>query len=281
MNTNIYFFIIAGFSIKIVFHPEEGAKNMKSPDIVNKILKYYNNFRLEDKKSQTKFNFTINFIHKYFTKLRVKTADNKIVHLVGIIEEKNKSEYVTTYQISFSHFQRIIRDLIRKLIVREGFFLHASAVALDSEAFIFAGRSGAGKSTAIKLLKSHFQPLADDFLAVRMSKQAVYLYQTPFIEDQKGIIKRPDRYKVKAIFFLKQSKSCKITKISDFSKITNFLLSEVCSEDTGLENNLKLLFKFVAQCQFYYMEFPKRRTPLIDLINSFNIQQGSIPKELP
>lgn len=44
----------------------------------------------------------------------------------------------------------------------EGLFLHASAVAVDGEAFLFLGHSTAGKSTVARLLGEAYPVVADD-----------------------------------------------------------------------------------------------------------------------
>ena len=70
------------------------------------------------------------------------------------------------------------------LINFSGFVLHASAVIMDSKAYLFSAPSGTGKSTHTSLWLKHFgdraQILNDDKPAIRITDEGIRVYGTPW-----------------------------------------------------------------------------------------------------
>ncbi|MBU49577.1 MAG: hypothetical protein CL920_12850 [Deltaproteobacteria bacterium] len=79
------------------------------------------------------------------------------------------------------HFETFFTAmLIHQLLRHDGLLLHASGVVSDNKAFIFAGASGAGKSTAAKN-SPHAQLLSDELVILRPNKRGTFqAYGTPF-----------------------------------------------------------------------------------------------------
>ena len=65
----------------------------------------------------------------------------------------------------------------------EGFLLHASGVAVDGQGYLFAGASGAGKTTVARKLSGRAAVLADDAVAVRWDGRGFRAYATPWNMD--------------------------------------------------------------------------------------------------
>ena len=76
------------------------------------------------------------------------------------------------------------RKFYEELIRFGGMMLHASAVVVDNQAFLFSAPSGTGKSTHTGLWLQKFGERAyilnDDKPALRMVGETVYTYGTPF-----------------------------------------------------------------------------------------------------
>lgn len=70
------------------------------------------------------------------------------------------------------------------LIGQSGLLLHASAVEMDGEAYLFSANSGTGKSTHTSLWLKNFGDRAciinDDKPAIRLFEDGVYVYGTPW-----------------------------------------------------------------------------------------------------
>lgn len=64
-----------------------------------------------------------------------------------------------------------------------GVMLHASAVRYRGQGYVFAGRSGTGKSTVARLLASIAEVLSDELVAIRRMPEGWQVFGTPFWGD--------------------------------------------------------------------------------------------------
>ncbi|GAB4219536.1 MAG: hypothetical protein Fur009_6180 [Candidatus Microgenomates bacterium] len=204
---------IAGFNIEVNFLPTEWefAKNLKKEEI----KKYWRGFIINNPK---KIDFRINF--KEINYLRI-FEKNKFKYL-GFYKKKSKKTVETYYQISIFQFQTILRDVVDELLDEKGFYLHASASAINEfDAIIYTGPNGSGKSTIMKKMTDRgFKPLADDTVIIKKERKNIYLYQSPMIEKEWWIKKDYKKYQIKEINFMKNWKLIKITK----NNIKNYLI---------------------------------------------------------
>ena len=90
------------------------------------------------------------------------------------------------------------------LAANNGMLLHAAAVVKNKKAFIFFGKSGAGKSTIAGLSK-RYKVLGDDIIAARKIGSRYYAFATPW--SQSSFIKpaRGQKCAIAAIFFIDKS----------------------------------------------------------------------------
>jgi hypothetical protein len=73
---------------------------------------------------------------------------------------------------------RIVHTLV---LAREGgFLLHAASAVRNARAFVFAGVSGAGKTTISRLAPADADVLTDEISYVRRESGGYYAYGTPF-----------------------------------------------------------------------------------------------------
>lgn len=74
----------------------------------------------------------------------------------------------------------LIRILLTMMLLpRRGFLLHAATVVRDGKAYVFAGRSGAGKST-VSRLSPEGSVLTDEISLIRRCEGTWYAHGTPF-----------------------------------------------------------------------------------------------------
>jgi hypothetical protein len=75
----------------------------------------------------------------------------------------------------------VLRILHTLLLAREGGFLvHAASVVRNGRAFLFAGRSGAGKTTIARLAPPDAILLTDEISYIRRQQGQYYAFGTPF-----------------------------------------------------------------------------------------------------
>lgn len=108
-------------------------------------------------------------------------------------------------------------DFYEKLLGFDGMFLHASAVAVGGNAYLFSAPCGGGKSTHTALWQEYFGKdraiiINDDKPAIRLINDTLYVFGTPFSgkSDKNTNIKVP----LKAICFLEHAKENSIRKMS-------------------------------------------------------------------
>lgn len=100
---------------------------------------------------------------------------------------------------SFDSFLRVLCGWL--LINNDGFLLHSAGAMINNKAYLFIGKSGAGKSTISKILqrvenrkqkaknkkrKPEIEILTDELVPVRIEKGKVKIYGSPFWGEMKN-----------------------------------------------------------------------------------------------
>lgn len=107
----------------------------------------------------------------------------------------------------------LIRVLLSvKLAERAGFLLHAATVVRDSRAYVFTGRSGAGKST-IAAMAPAGSALTDEISLLRFAHGGWYAYGTPFWGEFRAAGANR-RFPVAGIYSLAQAQENRIEPLS-------------------------------------------------------------------
>jgi hypothetical protein len=106
---------------------------------------------------------------------------------------------------------RIVHTLV---LAREGgFLMHSASAVRDGKAYLFAGASGAGKTTISRLAPSDAHVLSDEISYVRKEADGYYAYGTPFA----GELARAGenlRAPLAAIFLLAQASENRISDVA-------------------------------------------------------------------
>ena len=104
--------------------------------------------------------------------------------------------------------------LMHILALRQGAIVHAAGMVLDGRAFIFPGKSGAGKSTICRLLaaRDEIELLSDDRMIVRKMDGTFRAYGTPW-PGEAGIAVNASA-PLAGIFFLSHGTSNQIREIA-------------------------------------------------------------------
>jgi len=101
----------------------------------------------------------------------------------------------------------------RLLAERSALLLHAAAVRFGRELWLFAGQSGAGKSTICRLLDRAGvgRVLCDDRVIVQPRPDGWWAWSTPWHGEAR--FSRPGQGRLARIFFLQKSPSCLVTDL--------------------------------------------------------------------
>lgn len=144
-----------------------------------------------------------------------------------------------------------------ELVRHGGFFLHASAVALDGKAYLFSADSGTGKSTHTRLWTEYFGPehcfiINDDKPALIRGENGFYACGTPF--SGKHDISRNVIVPVQALCFLEQAKENSIIKIGS-KEATQRIFTQIMrtSDRAVMEELLSMLDVFLSGVPVYVL----------------------------
>ncbi len=262
---DIIYLQIAGFILKIIFEKTEWPRVKKT--IKREILNYCGGFEIT---KESKVNYTIYFIQRKNNEIFIKQEEKK--YFINLYEFTDDSKLVTFYQISIIHFLLILRIVLNKLLsTNNGFIIHSSASYINNKACLFLGDDGAGKSTAVKLIKPEYFPLTDDMSIIRKEGEKFYLYQTPFLEKNQ-IKKTAKAYVIGGIFFIIKDKLIRVKKISNKEVVLNNILDQIASGQEEIEKCFKEITQFANDYNFFYLHFNLQGR---ELINFFRYENTS------
>jgi len=149
---------------------------------------------------------------------------------------------------------RITHSLL--LAMEGGFQLHASSAIRNARAFLFAGVSGAGKTTTVKLAPPDAVVLTDEISYVRRTESGYRAYGTPFA----GELARPGANAsapVERVCLLKQSRQNRLRPVTRFNAIRALMRHVLFfAQDKELvERVLDSVVHLVSSVEVVEMEF--------------------------
>ena len=114
------------------------------------------------------------------------------------------------HEYALDSLLRILLSFV--LLPRRGFLLHAASVVRDGRAYVFVGRSGAGKST-VASLSPPGSVLTDEISLLRFSDGHWHAHGTPFWGEFRAAGMN-QRYPVAGIYLLSQDQKDRIEPLS-------------------------------------------------------------------
>ena len=130
-------------------------------------------------------------------------------------EEYDRSRYPKRLSEESFCYMESGRQMYKKLLEFNGFYLHSSAVEFDGRAYLFSGPSGMGKSTHTRLWQKVFgegaQVFNDDKPALRRIDGKWFAYGTPWCG--KDGINQNKKVPLAGICFLKRGEENKIRRL--------------------------------------------------------------------
>jgi hypothetical protein len=147
-----------------------------------------------------------------------------------------------------------------RLLEHQGFLLHAATVIRDGRAYIFTGRSGAGKST-VATLSPQGSVLTDEISLLRREKGVWRAYGTPFWGEFKAAGSNSSA-PVAGIFRLLQAPENRVVPLRPIA-ILRTLLPNVLffsAEPESTRQLLEILSRAATEINGYNLSFRKNAT---------------------
>lgn len=236
MKNESLFLSIAGFIVQIVFNKTGWAQ--KKSFLKKCIADFFFGFIIRKQSPDT-----IIFITE---KGGVDTISRKNHYYSVFYKKVSAGRYRTYYHLSIFELAHLLQIVIINQIRYKGFFIHASGVIINNKAYLFVGKSGVGKSTTINLLRSVYQPYADDCIIVKYEKDAYFCYQSPFIEKNSWVKKSCQKYPLGGIFILQKNHPFSIVQAP-----VNYAIKQLVQEGWSLDHKLvshsKQVFLFLSR----------------------------------
>ena len=204
---------------------------------------------------EAKYPATIQRSKKYLTDnnkksdIYIKVSDEQIANM-------QKKDPTLTAELS--EYMLIGTDFYKEILQFNGCLLHASAIVIDDEAFLFSAPCGGGKSTHTSLWLKYLSDkkpyiLNDDKPAIRVFSDGIYAYGTPF--SGKHDISENKKVKLKSICFIEQSKKNEIEKLNTLESI-QLIFSQTLRKVSKKQMNefLDVLEEIIKQIPIYKLK---------------------------
>lgn len=165
-------------------------------------------------------------------KIKLSVGDSRLLALHGINPKLSPGE--CEYMLAGA-------DFYNALLEHDGLLLHASAVVLNDEAYMFSAPSGTGKSTHTQQWLKAFENaeiLNDDKPAIRCLDGRIYAYGTPF--SGKHDISRNIRTDLKGIAFVERANENSIERITDNGESLRRILEQTIRPNDAARMSLLL-----------------------------------------
>ncbi len=149
---------------------------------------------------------------------------------------------------------RILHSLV--LAGEGGFLVHAASAVKNGRAFLFAGVSGAGKTTISRLAPSNVTVLTDEISYVRVGRHGYEAFGTPFAGELARIganLRAP----LEAVYLLVQGPENKIEPVSETAALQAFLRNVLffAHDPELVEKVFQNAFDFVSRVPVHRLVF--------------------------
>jgi len=112
--------------------------------------------------------------------------------------------------------------IMTNILSEKGLLVHACGVGINKKGYLFAGRSGKGKTTIARMAKKiGAKVLSDDRIIIRILKNKVWIFGTPWHGDFLEI--ENDSFILEKIFFLEHGRKNKITSLMNVNGISEII----------------------------------------------------------
>lgn len=158
-------------------------------------------------------------------------------------EEDRHEEWAAQMSCGEFEYNFTLNRFVQKIVEKDAFCFHASAIAVDGEAILFSADSGTGKSTHARLWKTfitehQIENFNDDKPIIRKRDGKYYAFGTPWC-GKHGIQKNMSA-PVKALVFLEQDEQNEIKRIP-MERALPLIFPQIIANKANQEQLLKIL----------------------------------------
>lgn len=158
-------------------------------------------------------------------------------HLIIYIISDQKSlifkcknfKFRTDFSNDFDYINFIIKVIIEINLLDQGIILlHGSALGFNRKAYIFLGKSGAGKSTIIQnstKTKIQCEILADDTVVIQKKDDTYFIYSSPF-DYKSDYSMKSQGYPLQNIYILNKANKVSITSLPIADQAKNLMYND-------------------------------------------------------
>jgi len=169
--------------------------------------------------------------------------------------EKEKSEQLFSDQ--YLETLAVYRKIAEIVPALDTFLFHGSAIAVDEKCYLFAAKSGTGKSTHTRLWRQNLGNRAimvnDDKPLIHVEKEKIIVFGTPW--NGKHRLGNSISVPLKAICFLERSNTNSIERITSEKAYQNLIQQTYRPSDhASMIMTLKLLERVSEKVSFYKLK---------------------------
>jgi hypothetical protein len=147
--------------------------------------------------------------------------------------------------------------LLINCLLGKGLLIHAAGITINGKGFLFAGISGAGKSTICSLFQDSGVNtiLSDDRMVVRKSRHDFLMYGTPWAGDAGIAVNESEA--LQGVFFLKHSSENRIRKLTPEESLDKFfkVASLPWYDKKDLQRSLDFCDDLLKEIKMYELNF--------------------------
>lgn len=202
-----------------------------------------------------------------------KIGAQKLTSIYETTSSKNASIF---YHISDHQIDLVFVDILKRLLIEKGdFILHASTILANNKAYLFTGKSGIGKSTIASIFLGTYTCIGDDLICIRKDKSRYVAYSLPLKTKIKKTAVTPGGYEITAVYFLKQSKNCTITKERSGDKVLDNLLPQVILQKKHRNKIIHNVLNFIKGIRHYTYYFSLNRDKVLSVFKMHSLEHNT------
>ena len=169
-------------------------------------------------------------------------------------EDVREGRAVKSWDEGYLEELAIYRQIAERMPAYDTFLIHGSAVAVDGKGYLFAARSGLGKSTHARLwqelLGDRLTYVNDDKPLIRIMETAAAVYGTPY--DGKHRRSANMAVPLQAVCFLRRSEKNDIREIGAGAAFPQLVQQTYAPRDReAMERTVSLLRSLTERVRFY------------------------------